>query len=261
MQEKTKTTTTQTCAFCGKTFLLTTKNFKKHYTSITGYNTLCRTCTKITKRERTSRKEEIVTRQRQVVSTWNWCKTLGVDHPELVDENWDARERLLRDLAKTHELLWVGTSIPWRDDTEWSCLKGHRFRKTVAQLTKNPSCPICSKLVHGKRVSNDQLILANLLGVETEYINYKVDVYYADIALVEDCLLVEYDGIYWHKKHGDRDVNRDITLNSLGWKVIHFVSSISNVLDYTDFILDKIEHAKHSKEMQWVFYLTKQGAY
>lgn len=101
-------------------------------------------------------------------------------------------------------------------------------------------------LHHGVAVSKVQLKLAVLLGVSSEYINYPIGPYYADIAYPEDKIVIEYDGWHWHKNKDDYE--RTQYLLRRGWKVIKIKSN--SKLPYRATVRQMIVRAKKGKRYQ-----------
>lgn len=65
--------------------------------------------------------------------------------------------------------------------------------------------------------SIQQQQIHSILGGE---INYKISGIFVDIALINDKVIVEYDGWFWHKNSKNKDRKRDEFLKSLGWKIL-----------------------------------------
>lgn len=95
-----------------------------------------------------------------------------------------------------------------------------------------------------------------------EKINTKYGVRWGDIVMPDYNLILEYDGEYWHKNK-DKDLQRDLELNSSGWTVLHFnkqnwktapeqieriLKSHNGDYEFIDFVLSGVEHY----EMKWV---------
>jgi len=79
------------------------------------------------------------------------------------------------------------------------------------------SCGECDNRVNGIKVSFDQENIHKLIGGQ---LNYKIGRFAADIAFVEEKIIVEVDCWYWHADKLDKDDIRNKKLINLGWKII-----------------------------------------
>jgi len=96
------------------------------------------------------------------------------------------------------------------------------------------------RLYHGVPVSKVQLRLATLLNIDSSCINYPIGPYYVDIVYVEDRIVLEYDGYYWHKGRNDR--RRTNYILKHGWKMIRIKSN--SKLPARSVLKQKLERAR-----------------
>lgn len=55
-------------------------------------------------------------------------------------------------------------------------------------------------------------------------LNYRIGKYFGDVVIVNKKIVIEYDGIYWHKNNIEKDDIRNSFLKEKGYIVIHIVS-------------------------------------
>jgi very-short-patch-repair endonuclease len=102
-------------------------------------------------------------------------------------------------------------------------------QKDIEQLMQNArQCQAASTkaLVLSKTSKPEQMLRDIILQYYSKavwkYIIERKDKYYweVDVALLDQKIAFEYDGLYWHNKK--RDDLRDQSLQKLGWTVFHF---------------------------------------
>ncbi len=125
-------------------------------------------------------------------------------------------------LAEENELIWLGPPVRSNADlTWWRCGNGHVIETSYARLKagikRGYNCPRCSKYINGRKVSQQQIALCEMLDGDC---NCLVEGFCADIVLHEKRIVVEYDGNYWHYEKQDHDLDRDYQLIDMGWNVI-----------------------------------------
>ena len=105
----------------------------------------------------------------------------------------------------------------------WLCRNGHRWRASVCNRTRQQTgCPECGVL-HGRSRQEIRLAyeLAAFLDFDPDDIHEPVHGAGAcDITIVPLCLVVEWDGAYWHTDGEDRDRRKLATLTKHGWTVV-----------------------------------------
>jgi hypothetical protein len=86
------------------------------------------------------------------------------------------------------------------------------------------SCPECSNLIDGRKISEPQRIIRDMLGGE---LNYREGSYSIDIALIGDDakIAIEYDAWFWHARKQIGDKRRDVFLENKGWKILRIKSN------------------------------------
>jgi len=118
-------------------------------------------------------------------------------------------------------------------------------------------CGNCGLFRNGVLTSNLALKLHDIIGSGVH--NYYTGVLYnghninVDIALVDDKIAIEYDGLYYHKGKEEWDYAQSITLVLHGWKVLR-VRSLRNIPTKNE-IMTLIEYLRFSIPQTIVLYI------
>lgn len=80
-------------------------------------------------------------------------------------------------------------------------------------------------------------------------LNYRLDNFYVDVALISNKIAIEYDEWYWHKSKFIKDIKRVNKLLNQGWKVIT-VRASDNLPNKQD-LFNAIKNAKKSQGKYW----------
>lgn len=126
------------------------------------------------------------------------------------------------DLAKSRGFFWLGP-MPQSTNhkTSWQCPQGHVWDAEFSNVYHRESgCPFCVDMVNGRRVSQPQRDLHQMLGGE---LNYRVAKYAIDIALTISGIkiAVEYDCWYWHQGKEAHAQKREHFLVKNGWRIVY----------------------------------------
>lgn len=150
--------------------------------------------------------------------------SLEDSHPRLCAE-WDfVKNRILEPKnvsATTGKIVW------------WKCNKGHSFKEKITERAKNSTCPKCSN----ESPSNERDIM-NILGIDSFI--FHIDSFSqieCDGVFIEDKVIIEYDGYFWHKDKNAKDAMKTMYLIDLGYIVIRIrekglSSLVSRFSDY-----------------------------
>jgi len=101
----------------------------------------------------------------------------------------------------------------------WKCAKGHKWITSISSRTSdNTQCPECSSELRTSFPEQTILFYVNkyFKNIETRnsYLGKEADI------IIEDYkTIVEYDGVYWHKRKKLKDINKNNLFTSKGYKV------------------------------------------
>lgn len=134
----------------------------------------------------------------------------------------------------------------WKDWL-WLCLCdcGNKTKVTTTHLVNRhtKSCGNCQNRVNGIMASNQQIQIGNMLGGK---VNYRVGRKFADVALPNKKILIEYDCWFWHGNKEKEDKERVEVFLNRGWRV--FVIKSKNLVPKIDVIekyLSLLEHKNY----------------
>jgi protein-arginine kinase activator protein McsA len=153
-------------------------------------------------------------------------------------------------MAKSKGFEFIG-KVPRNNKgkTTWKCSNNHAWESTYHDIQQGKGCPYCyfPLYINGAQASKVQVNLATLLGVPEEYINYKLNNRYIDIAYPEHKIAIEYDGWYWHK---DDNNEKDEDIFSSGWKLLR-IKSRTSLPDKSSVLgcLDKLKNGNTYQEI------------
>lgn len=121
------------------------------------------------------------------------------------------------------------------------CDCGETREVPISKLTGKRvyQCLSCSGSANGIKTSEQQRWLAK---ITNGILNYKIGRFYADVALLEQRTVIEYDGWYWHKDKKEQDRLRTQEIIKEGWSVVHIKSR--RELPSLELICSAIELAK-----------------
>tara|TARA_R100000995_G_C3476076_1_gene121036 strand:- start:603 stop:1568 length:966 start_codon:yes stop_codon:yes gene_type:complete len=150
----------------------------------------------------------------------------GYGCKKCVHENWSAKDMKTKkeylSIAKDKGIEWIGDSVPKNTTlpTAWKCKNGCILNHSYQRMRYLKSCPNCRQFVNGKLASDAQIKMAKNINA---IVNYKLSKgRYADAALPNDKIVIEYDSYFWHgdgqRKKQDRERNSKI--KKLGWKLL-----------------------------------------
>ena len=115
----------------------------------------------------------------------------------------------------------------------WKCSKGHEWQATVAHRTiENTGCPVCFS--DNQTSFSEQAIyyFLNMIfpgEVENRYKFKDKDGFFeADIYLPKQKIVIEHDGIFWHKYKHDKDLKKESRFKKLGLKLIRIAENYEN---------------------------------
>lgn len=119
-------------------------------------------------------KNDLKTMNPYVAEEWNYEK-----NGNLKPENY---------LVKSNKKVW------------WKCSKGHEWSTTINSRTSGTNCPICNSGLHTS--FPEQAIYFYLKKIYSNVQNRFIldDKYEYDIFIKDKGILIEYDGVYYHKK-------------------------------------------------------------
>jgi hypothetical protein len=131
-------------------------------------------------------------------------------NPDLCKE-WDYEKNTIQPneiLAGSHKKVW------------WKCSKGHSFQTVVKdRCFRGTGCGRCSAQTSRPEIR----IIAELSTVFGEIQpRGRVDKIWIDALLKTIKVAVEYDGEFYHKPRLDKDVQKNNSLEKLGYQVIRF---------------------------------------
>lgn len=121
-------------------------------------------------------------------------------------------------LAKLKGVTWIG-DIPknTKEKTEWECPKEHTWKTSYHTLLYGRGCPRCMHIVNGKKVSSQQIKVAEMVG---GILNFQCGNIFIDVALPEQKIAIEYDSWFWHAYKQKQDGERTNRLLDMEWRVI-----------------------------------------
>lgn len=129
---------------------------------------------------------------------------LSVTHPELLKE-WDFEKN---DLLPTDFTYGTDTKV-W-----WKCIYGHSWNVAIKHRTiSKTGCPFCQHKSSRAEMALFFLFQYNFSSVEH---HMKIEGVEFDIFIEDINLLIEYDGVYWHKNKREKDKNKDIIAKNNG---------------------------------------------
>tara|TARA_Y100000593_G_C4235360_1_gene299212 strand:- start:5 stop:988 length:984 start_codon:yes stop_codon:yes gene_type:complete len=123
---------------------------------------------------------------------------------------------------KSKGIEWIGDSVPKNTTlpTVWKCKNGCVLNHSYQNMVKLKSCPNCRQFVNGKLASDAQIKMARNINA---IVNYKLsEGRYADAALPNDKIVIEYDSFFWHGdgQRRKQDRERNSKIKELGWKLL-----------------------------------------
>lgn len=129
------------------------------------------------------------------------------------------------ELAVQKGIRWIGR-LPKNtlSPSEWKCKSDHTWLASYRAVKKMVQCPLCSDIVSGKKTSEQQRRISDILG---GVLNYQVGAYNVDIVIMTetDKIAIEYDAWFWHARKQGADAKRDKYLIKMGWKVLRIKSN------------------------------------
>lgn len=132
------------------------------------------------------------------------------------------------ELAEQSNLEYVSGYTGRTNDSSvlWRCRDcGNEWNTSYGVIYNGGGCPACANMFNGVRASKQQIEIAETLNGE---INYKIGRRYADIALLDRRVVIEYDCWYWHRNKIEEDRERAQEIIDEGWKVLS-IKSNSNI--------------------------------
>jgi G:T-mismatch repair DNA endonuclease (very short patch repair protein) len=150
-------------------------------------------------------------------------------------------------VAGTVKKVWW--KCPVADDHEWKARSTSRTRMGSGC----PSCTLTPRSAQEMRLAHE---LSALIDFDLEAHKIRFDDRLRDVDIVLDglCLVVEFDGSYWHRNKADEDLAKTQKLEEAGWKVIRvrerplesihendvMVAPLASAKDVADLVLVKI---------------------
>lgn len=105
----------------------------------------------------------------------------------------------------------------------WKCKKGHEWQATVVSRNKGVGCPFCNKQTSSIELAIF-LELQHIFGSDVKQ-REKIDGIEADILISKYKYVVEFDGSYWHRNRGQKDLLKNRKLEEKGF-IVHRVRGI-----------------------------------
>lgn len=135
---------------------------------------------------------------------------LATTHPELAKE-WDYQNNTI-----------LPTQITYGNDKKvwWVCSKGHHYQCAPIYRTYNKNgCPYCSQFL--KTSFAEQAIYYYLSHIFYNVKSrIKIDDFEFDVALLDEKILIEYNGEYWHEDKESKDKFKQIVARRNGYRLI-----------------------------------------
>ena len=145
---------------------------------------------------------------------------LATSYPEIIKE-WDFEKN--GDL-KPDEVLPKSEKKVW-----WKCSRGHEWKTQVAVRVMGCGCPRCTGVGTSLPEQGISFYLEKVCKVEQRSKIAKKEV---DIYLPEYNIGIEYDGIYYHRLSGIREIEKNNILTNNGVKLIRIKEAkINELLD------------------------------
>ena len=157
---------------------------------------------------------------KKVLSGYNDLATV---RPDLSKEwNYEKNGRLKPTMftCDSNEKVW------------WKCSKGHEWKTAISSRNRGTGCPECYA---DKQTSFPEQAIYYFLD---KYFHGKVNNRYkfkdekgsieADIYLPKFSIVVEYDGVYWHKNRQEKDLEKEARFKALGINFIRIAEHNKN---------------------------------
>ena len=138
--------------------------------------------------------------------------SLEDSHPKLCME-WD--------YVKNDILEPQNVSASTGKNIWWKCKRGHSFREKITNRINGIECPKCLN-----NISTNEKDIMNILGINPETIytsdnwNGCNNIAECDGVFIEEKVIIEYDGYYWHKDKITKDTMKTLSLIDSGFYVI-----------------------------------------
>lgn len=116
----------------------------------------------------------------------------------------------------------------------WKCKRGHSWKATIANRVNGTGCPKC-KVQKSSREIRIYTELDALFGAES---GIKIGGREADIVIENLKLIVEYDGVFWHKNKIENDKNKNKIFVDNGYYVIRVRETGLEKTQPEDLIID-----------------------
>lgn len=169
------------------------------------------------KRSAPKKGESLIEKRPQLAKEWDWVKN-GNDSPYNYTEF-------------SNKAVW------------WKCKKGHSWKARIAGRTKNGrNCPKCSE---ERRSSFPEQAIYWYISKAFEntafnryLLNLSHKTFEVDIFIPSLMIGIEYNGEYWHKDKGDKDVEKRSILLASGVRLFRVIESSDTFQDRDDFFFD-----------------------
>lgn len=97
----------------------------------------------------------------------------------------------------------------------WKCVKGHEWQATIYHRSKGDGCPVCNSERHTS--FPEYALVYYLRRCDLDVIHtYNEQGYELDIYIPSLKIAIEYDGYYWHKNSGKKDLEKNRRCQSDG---------------------------------------------
>lgn len=140
----------------------------------------------------------------------------------------------------------------------WQCDKGHSSKSTVKNRSNGNNCSVCTSQLRTsfaeqaifyylKSVFKDALNGKSLIGIQG---NPNVDVYIDELKLA-----VEYDGVIYHKRRKQKDIQKNKILNKNGIKLIRIRENGLPILNEFECLSLLRKNNESNEDLNWVINL------
>ena len=152
-------------------------------------------------------------------------KSLAEENPNLLKE-WDYEKNNEIGIYPDKVTACSGRKV-W-----WKCKRGHEWQRRIADRRRGDCCPYCS--AGGKTSFPEQAVYYFLDMLFHDEIqnrcrlkDKKGDIE-ADIYLFKQKIVIEYDGVYWHGKKQEKDIDKEFRLKRIGVRFIRIAEHNRN---------------------------------
>ncbi len=121
----------------------------------------------------------------------------------------------------------------------WQCSKGHEWQAKISHRNNGVACPICNS---ERSTSFPEYVLVYYLkkcGLEVIH-SYKEQGYELDIYIPSKKIAIEYDGYFWHKNKGKKDLEKNFKCEKDGIKLYRIREGLPPLNDTSiDYVIQR----------------------